>query len=267
MPEKTKSYKRVIFPPEVILEAYYKFIEKLPEKMKKSYSSYHRVNKREEGWEYEEKDEFFAEYRRGFVSARFKEQHNIPGIFNISVENNDEFIYTEVIISLPSRSEIESVFEIFEKNVKTYEVPIPPLNQRVTIYIGHGHNDDWKDLKDHLHEKHGFKVNAYEMGERSGQSIKEVLETMLDESSFALLVLTPEDEDIESKFHARENVIHELGLFQGRLGFERAIAIIAEGTEEFSNIHGINQLRYSKRNIKEIFGEVLATIKREFGEN
>jgi predicted nucleotide-binding protein len=87
---------------------------------------------------------------------------------------------------------------------------------------------------------------------------------MLSKSSFAILVLTGEDETSDGKFFARQNVIHETGLFQGRLGFRKAIALLEDGTEEFSNIHGIEQIRFSKGNIKETFGEVLATIKREF---
>jgi len=62
---------------------------------------------------------------------------------------------------------------------------------------------------------------------------------------------------------ARQNVIHELGLFQGKLGFSRAIILLEEGTEQFSNIQGIEQIRFSKGNIRETFGEVLATIRRE----
>ncbi len=89
---------------------------------------------------------------------------------------------------------------------------------------------------------------------------------MLEKSSIAFLVMTAEDEDSAGKMHARENVIHELGLFQGRLGFPRAIALIEESTNEFSNIHGIQQIRFSKGNIKESFGDVVATIKREFSK-
>ena len=59
-------------------------------------------------------------------------------------------------------------------------------------------------------------------------------------------------------------MIHEAGLFQGHLGFNRAIILLEEGTEEFSNIQGIEQIRFGKKNIKETFGEVLATLRREF---
>jgi predicted nucleotide-binding protein len=60
-------------------------------------------------------------------------------------------------------------------------------------------------------------------------------------------------------------VIHETGLFQGRLGFSRAIVLLEDGAEEFSNLAGIQQIRFAKSNIKETFGEVLAVLRREFG--
>ena len=76
--------------------------------------------------------------------------------------------------------------------------------------------------------------------------------------------MTGEDETSEGGLRARQNVIHEAGLFQGHLGFNRAIVLLEEGTEEFSNIQGIEQIRFGKKNIKETFGEVLATLRREF---
>jgi len=69
------------------------------------------------------------------------------------------------------------------------------------------------------------------------------------------------------EFHARENVIHELGLFQGRLGFTRAIVLLEEGCQEFSNILGVNQICFTKGRIRETFGDILATIRREFKNN
>ena len=81
-----------------------------------------------------------------------------------------------------------------------------------------------------------------------------------------LLIMTAEDKDSDGNFHARPNVIHELGLFQGHLGFNRAIMVFEEGTQEFSNIHGIHQVRFPKAHIKETFGDILAVIGREFKE-
>jgi len=48
------------------------------------------------------------------------------------------------------------------------------------------------------------------------------------------------------------------------LGFRKAVILLEKGTEEFSNIEGLQQIRFSKGAILETYGEVLATIKREF---
>jgi hypothetical protein len=82
---------------------------------------------------------------------------------------------------------------------------------------------------------------------------------------YAVFELWQAGTDENGQLHARENVIHELGLFQGRLGFSRAIVLLEEKTTEFSNISGIHQIRFRKRGIRETFGDVLATIRREFG--
>lgn len=48
------------------------------------------------------------------------------------------------------------------------------------------------------------------------------LSQMLDTAAIAFIIMTAEDEQADGKLHARMNVIHEAGLFQGRLGFEKA---------------------------------------------
>jgi len=87
---------------------------------------------------------------------------------------------------------------------------------------------------------------------------------MLDSSSIAFLVMTGEEETVDGGVRARQNVIHETGLFQGRLSFAKAIVLLEDGVEEFSNIHGVQQIRFSKTGVKETFGDVVATIRREF---
>jgi predicted nucleotide-binding protein len=77
--------------------------------------------------------------------------------------------------------------------------------------------------------------------------------------------MTGDDETAEGQHRARQNVVHEIGLFQGRLGFSRGIVLLEQGVGEFSNLQGIQQIRYSKGNIRETFGDVLVTLRREFG--
>lgn len=137
----------------------------------------------------------------------------------------------------------------------------PPPPKKTVVFVGHGRALDWRDLKDHLSDKHGIEVEAYETGSRAGHAIRDVLKDMMEKSSLAILVHTPEDELADGTFSSRPNVIHETGLFQGKLGFSRAIILLKEGTKEFSNLAGIQQVRYS--DIRQTFGEVLAWIRRE----
>jgi predicted nucleotide-binding protein len=142
------------------------------------------------------------------------------------------------------------------------EAPSPEI--RPKVFIGHGRSAQWRDLKDHLTDKHGYQVNAYEVGVRSGYAITHILDEMLIESSFALIVMTGDDETPDGHTRARQNVVHELGLFQGRLGFKRAIMVAESSIEPFSNMDGIQQIRFN-HNITETYGDVLATLRREFG--
>ena len=89
------------------------------------------------------------------------------------------------------------------------------------------------------------------------------LSRMLDEAAIAFLIMTAEDEQADGKIHARMNVVHEVGLFQGRLGFERAIILFEEGCEEFSNINGLGQIRFPKENISAIFEDIRRVLERE----
>jgi predicted nucleotide-binding protein len=74
--------------------------------------------------------------------------------------------------------------------------------------------------------------------------------------------LTAGDEQKDGKIQARMNVIHEAGLFQGKLGFTRAIVLLEEGYEKFSNIRGLGQIRFPKGNIKQAFEEVREVLER-----
>lgn len=63
--------------------------------------------------------------------------------------------------------------------------------------------------------------------------------------------------------HARENVIHEAGLFQGRLGFRKAVILLEETCQEFSNIQGLGQIRFRSGEIRAIFEEIRRVLERE----
>ncbi len=76
-------------------------------------------------------------------------------------------------------------------------------------------------------------VEAYEVGARAGHAIRDVLQRMLSNSAFAVLIMTGEDQTPDAGvMRARQNVVHEAGLFQGRLGFERAVVLLEDASTQ-----------------------------------
>lgn len=131
------------------------------------------------------------------------------------------------------------------------------------VFIGHGRNQLWARVQIFLENNLKLKTVSYESEARAGESIVPILESMLSQATFAVLVLTAEDETAEGRKRARQNVIHEAGLFQGVLGFKRAIVLKQDGLEDFSNIAGLQYISFSGDNIVQAFYELQETLKRE----
>jgi predicted nucleotide-binding protein len=131
------------------------------------------------------------------------------------------------------------------------------------IFIGHGRSPLWRELKDFLEDRLDLTAVEFNSVSVAGVATTDRLKELLDGAAFAFLLMTGEDEQIDGKVRARENVVHEVGLFQGRLGFNRAIVLLEDGCEEFSNIHGLGQIRFPKRNIAAKFEEIRAVLERE----
>lgn len=117
-----------------------------------------------------------------------------------------------------------------------------------SVFIGHGPSRQWRELKDFIQDCLHLPVDEFNRVPTAGYGTVQRLSEMLDNAAIAFLVLTAEDEMADGTHQARPNVIHEAGLFQGRLGFPRAIILLEEGCDEFSNIHGLGQLRYPRGN-------------------
>lgn len=131
------------------------------------------------------------------------------------------------------------------------------------VFIGHGRSHLWRELKDFIQDSLNLDWEEFNREATAGLSITERLTEMLSAAEFAFLIMTAEDEHSDGCFHARENVIHEVGLFQGKLGFRRAIVLLEEGCKEFSNIHGLNQIRFPKGQILAKSEEIRGVLKRE----
>ena len=136
-------------------------------------------------------------------------------------------------------------------------------NDKKRIFIGHGHSPIWLLLKDFITNTLGLEPEEFNRISAAGKSTSDRLKEMLESCCMAFLIMTGEDKQADGSLRARDNVIHEVGLFQGKLGFEKAIILMEEGCEKFSNIDGITYISFPKGNIRAAFEDIREVLKRE----
>lgn len=154
--------------------------------------------------------------------------------------------------------------------IKRYDTYGEPSNKTLSggktqglgnIFLGHGRSPLWNRVLRLLKDELSMEVIAFETESRASSHIVDVLTGFLDDCNFAVIVMTAEDETTEGKTRSRQNVIHEIGLFQGRHGFDRVLIFQQEGVEEFSNIAGLQTIRF-KEKPEDGFYELQRALKR-----
>jgi predicted nucleotide-binding protein len=136
-------------------------------------------------------------------------------------------------------------------------------NEGSKIFIGHGRSPMWRELKDFLNDRLSLPWDEFNREAVAGIHTFDRISEMLDSACFAFLIMTAEDQYSDSSIHARQNVVHEIGLFQGRLGPRKAIILMEDGCSEFSNIVGLSQIRFPKGQISATFEEIRRVLERE----
>ena len=114
-----------------------------------------------------------------------------------------------------------------------------------------------------LHNDHDLSVIEFNSSSAVGISTPDHLQDMLNQADFAFLILTGEDEQTTGELNPRLNVVHEAGLFQGKLGFRKAILLLEEGCQDFSNVRGLTHIPFPKGKIETQFHEATRVLKRE----
>jgi predicted nucleotide-binding protein len=131
------------------------------------------------------------------------------------------------------------------------------------VFIGHGRAPEWREVKEFVDERLGLSVEEFNREAVAGLTAAQRLSTMLDRCTLAVAVMTAEDESSDGLRHARENVIHEIGLFQGRLGSRRTIVLLERGCHVFSNLAGVQHLPFEKGSVSSCFEDLRRSFERE----
>jgi predicted nucleotide-binding protein len=142
-------------------------------------------------------------------------------------------------------------------------LPSPPPKTN-SVFVIHGHDElNRRRLVDMLRD---FGLTPVVILSKPGQSQTtiEKFEREAEACSYAIALLTPDDEvtnrNAGACAQARPNAVFETGWFAGRLGRERALILLKEGTKIHSDLEGINQHRFSE-SVEERFRQIQSELE------
>lgn len=115
--------------------------------------------------------------------------------------------------------------------IRTLDADRRSRSRPMGIFISHGTNPEWFAVQRFIEQRFEAPVYSFESASLGGREISEVLGKYLERCSLSVCVLTAEDFTEDGKKFARQNVIHEVGLFQGQHGFDRVVLLVEEGCD------------------------------------
>lgn len=168
-------------------------------------------------------------------------------------------------LNSPSHRSVENVISIISaaitriernKNIIKQNKEINDETIKENVFIIHGKNEArWRELKDIIKDDFNLKPIILSEQPDTGATIIEKFEKYAQSCSCAIAIFTPDDEVTSGNvkyLQARPNVIYEIGWFCGKLGRDKVILLLKEGTTIFSDFGGIMQKRFKGKIVEKV---------------
>jgi predicted nucleotide-binding protein len=165
------------------------------------------------------------------------------------------------------RRDIEYVFEVranseLRSEPENIAQEVEVEDDRLTrVFISHGRSPDWREVQSYIEKD--LHTDTLELAQQPnrGRTVLQKLDEESDKCCFVVVVMTGDDDVVLGAPRARENVLHEIGFFQGKLGLENVCLLHEEGTNIPSNIHGLVYIPFPKGLVSASFGVLARELK------
>lgn len=117
------------------------------------------------------------------------------------------------------------------------------------VFISHGRSADWRQVQPFIEKDVRIPTLELEQEPNLGRTIIEKLIDNANRCSSAVIVMTGDDVANEDQARVRENVMHEIGFFQGRYGRDSVVLLHEEGVNIPSNLAGVAYIPFPKGSI------------------
>lgn len=153
---------------------------------------------------------------------------------------------------------------IFELNAQFTATESKENENPQRIFISHGSSKDWMQVQNYIEKD--LELDTLELAQEpnKGRTVLQKLNEESDKCSYTVVVMTGDDIISEGEIRARENVMHEIGFFQGKYGLEKVCLLYEEGTKIPSNIHGLVYIPFPPNVITATFGSLSRELKVYF---
>ena len=142
--------------------------------------------------------------------------------------------------------DIDQIFEIRANS----ELEQPKKENSRRVFISHGRSDDWRKVQPFIEKD--IKLRTIELAQEpnAGRTIIEKLIDNSERCDSAVIVMTGDDLVDSDEARVRENVMHEIGFFQGKFGRNLVILLHEEGVNIPTNLAGVAYVPFPKGNIE-----------------
>jgi hypothetical protein len=155
---------------------------------------------------------------------------------------------------------VRAIDQIFETRSHS-ELAAPESVPAPRVFISHGRSEDWRKVQAFIERE--VKVDTLELAQEPnrGRTILAKLDEESRRCTYAVIVMTGDDTNAVGTPVARQNVLHEIGFLQARLGLSAVCLLHEEGTDIFSNIHGLVYISFPKGTVEATFGALIGELR------
>lgn len=144
------------------------------------------------------------------------------------------------------------------------EVPTHSLERERRIFISHGTPPDWREVQEFIERDLSIPTLELAQEPNRGRTVLQKLDEESDRCNYAVVVMTGDDTIEDGTPRARENVMHEIGYFQGKFGLENVCLLHEEGVNIPSNIHGLVYVPFPRGLVRAVFGALGRELRTTF---
>ncbi|MFC0575362.1 TIR domain-containing protein [Paraburkholderia solisilvae] len=145
------------------------------------------------------------------------------------------------------------------------ELAAPAAEAPRKVFISHGRAKDWYEVQAFI--ERDLKIATLELAQEpnKGLTVLGKLAEAADQCDSAVIVMTGDDTDASGQIRARENVMHEIGYFQGKYGLARVVLLHEEGVNVPTNIQGLVYIPFPKEFIQAVQGPLMRELVVIYG--